>query len=395
MAGRILTLQRQARELGRLRAGLTETTVKNGREVTYPTSSKTWILTSSQREYLDVAATAWGGTVAEWEPQGGGPKAWRLITEAEAIDAILPPGDPLSQSFELWSKGGCQRRCDGEQEARSGEPCLCRAQFGDNFHEQKQGTVCDIHTRLTVILPDLPDIGVWRVETKGYWAANRIAACVDLIKAQVGPQILVPVRLWIEPKKKTANGKTSQYTEIVLGVRGGITFGQVLAGQLPNLAVEAGTERAAIGAGPATEAGAEPQREELTAERVIALASLVKNVEQLQQLWRDAVADGVLTDAVKTVLNGRAAELKNDAKSPAQRPTPEPGSAVETLALDAEVEPDVETTWSALLNVAGKRGWSSDDLEARIDDLFGVSGSEINGWQMATLLDEIRKGRVE
>src|SRR5689334_4731578 len=116
MGSRIITIQRQARELGRLRTG-----TFNGR---YPERSSTWIVSSHAEHYVEAAAQIWGGTPEKWQPQGNGAAQFRVITQAVSLDAILPPGDPLSQSYESWSRGGCQRRCDGVSEELSGEPCL-------------------------------------------------------------------------------------------------------------------------------------------------------------------------------------------------------------------------------------------------------------------------------
>src|SRR5690606_10649200 len=130
-----------------LRAGWFEK--ENGRP--RPVRSKTWLLSSPQRDYLDVAAEIWGGEVHEWQPQGNGPKVWRVITEAPALDAILPPGDPLSQAYEKWSRGGGERRCDGETDSFSRRPCLCRAEHGDEFFRRPPDKVCRPTTRLSVI----------------------------------------------------------------------------------------------------------------------------------------------------------------------------------------------------------------------------------------------------
>src|SRR4051812_41578546 len=109
---RLINRQRQLAEQGRLRLGYT-VPIPDKPGKSRPVRSETWILTSHSREHIDHAAQMWGGDVEEWQPMGNGSKQWRVITHAKAIDAILPPGDPLTQAYETWSKGGCQRRCDG------------------------------------------------------------------------------------------------------------------------------------------------------------------------------------------------------------------------------------------------------------------------------------------
>lgn len=386
LPGRILTLQRQARELGRLRAGFTEPTASGKQR---PARSKTWILTTHQRDYLDAAAEQWGGEVLEWTPQGGGARAWRLITDADSIDAIMPPGDPLSQYNEMWSRGGCQRRCDGETEQLSNKPCVCLEDFGEEFHLQPPDKACRPHTRLNVILPDVPDVGVWRMETKGFYAANEIAAAVDLIRGATGGNAMVPVRLRIEPRQRVAQGKTKQYPVIVVEIRGA-TAGQVLAGNSPAMArvlqgygaeLVAAPEQAAIESGP-------DGAPKLTAEKVLDMVGACRNIAQVQQLWRDAKADDALTKQVAAALTAKSAEFKPAADGvPAAKPVSGPP------AVDAEVEPNPDETWAAIV-AAAPAGWKTSDLEAKFGNAVGKASSDANGWELAEFLRMLKNGEV-
>lgn len=252
MPGRILTLQRQARELGRLRTGLTDESGSRPR----PVRSDTWIVTSHAEHYIEAAAAEWGGTPEKWQPQGSGAAQFRVITQTNCLDAILPPGDPLSQTYEMWSRGGCQRRCDGITEQLTDSPCLCIAAHGDQWYEQEKGKVCSAHTRLNVILPQMPDIGVWRMETGSFYAANEIAAHVDLIRSSTNSEIAVPIRLRMEQRQRVANGQTKKFPVIAVELRGS-TAGQLMSGTANLNAIESSVEpvnggaAAAIGAAPA------------------------------------------------------------------------------------------------------------------------------------------------
>ncbi len=391
MPGRILTLQRQARELGRLRAGTFEKPAGGrGR----PTRSKTWILTSHQRDYLDAAADEWGGEVHEWEPQGNGAKAWRLITDADAVDAILPPGDPLSQHYEMWSRGGCQRRCDGETEQLSNRPCVCLEDFGEEFHLQPPEQACRPHTRLSVILPNIPDLGVWRMESKGFYAANEIAASIDLIREATGGRVMVPIRLRIEPRKRVAQGKTKQYPVIVVEIRGS-TAGQILKGSVSVAALESGSN----GSRPALEAAAtNPNQEQVGAQVLVALeilraAPLCKSVAQVQQLWRDAVRDGVLTDEVKAALTARAEELGAPAKPVSAPPATTPAPAPVAGPVEGEVEPNADAVFSDIM-LNAPDAWGTSGLQERIATFLGKPSTEANGFELRRFLDAMKNGEV-
>ncbi|MYR61146.1 hypothetical protein GTY54_34620 [Streptomyces sp. SID625] len=208
-------MKRQAAELGRIRTGYSRPNPKpDGRPI--PVKSKTFILTSHSREYVAAAAELYGGRVEQWTPQGQPVAQWRVITEATELRAILPAGDPLDQSYEMWSGGGCSRRCDGVTERMLNRPCVCLAQYGEDWHERPTDQVCRPTSRVGVFLPDLPDLGVWRLETKSYYAADALAGGLDTVLQATEGRGMMPVRLWIEQRKAVRNGKTKQFQVVMV-----------------------------------------------------------------------------------------------------------------------------------------------------------------------------------
>ncbi|MEV5911104.1 hypothetical protein AB0M00_19650 [Streptomyces chartreusis] len=251
MGSRIMTMKRQAAELGRIRTGLSRPNPKpDGKPI--PVKSKTFILTSHSREYIAAAAELYGGTVEQWTPQGQPVAQWRVVTEATELRAILPAGDPLDQANEKWTGGGCERRCDGVTEKLSGRPCICLAQYGDDWHEQKPDKVCRPTSRVGVFLPDLPDLGVWRLETKSYYAADALAGGLDTVLQATGGKGLLPVRMWIEQRKAVRGGKTKQFQVIVV-VPSLPKLRHALSGPISTAAAldPASLDRRAIAAAPA------------------------------------------------------------------------------------------------------------------------------------------------
>jgi hypothetical protein len=278
MGMRILTLQQQLQELGRLRTGYVDTSGRKAR----PARSETWIVTSHSQDFVKIAAETWGGEPEKWSPQGGGAAQWRVVTEQDTLDAILPPGDPLSQSLELWSKGGCARRCDGMTELLSDKPCLCRAQHGQNFHEQPTGTVCAEFTRLNVFLPQIPDVGIWRVETKSHYAAMEIAGTVDVIKSAVGTGPTIPIRLRIEQRQRKAEGQTKKFPVITVGLRG-VNAEQLFHTEISQAApqaIEAPIQAVTVGS------------IQIDKDSVRAALEAAESLEELRELWPDAIQAG-------------------------------------------------------------------------------------------------------
>lgn len=326
MGARILTLQRQARELGRLRTGWS---VPNAdpKKRPRPVKSRTWVVTSHAEHYVQAAAKAWGGTVEKWQPQGAGAPQFRVITEAESIDALLPPGDPLSQHNEMWNKGGCMRRCNGEIEQISRRPCLCLGQFGEDWHMRPKGDVCAATSRLNVILPDMPDVGVWRAETHSFYAANEWGGAVDIVLSGTGGRGMVPVSLRIEPRQRLAGGTTKKFPVVVVEIRG-ITPRQALTGPLPTaLALDpsGGAERPAI----------EAARPDYIAEAEGGLTS-----DDVRDVWTRAREAGHVDRDGKDPLSRRLMEIaaRKDAENTAEQGPDEDG-AYEAEVVDDTREP--------------------------------------------------------
>ncbi|MBV2366945.1 recombination directionality factor [Streptomonospora nanhaiensis] len=270
---KILTIDRQVREMGRLRTGYTE-----GKR---PVKSKTWIFTSPSAEVVAAAAELWGGTPQKWKPLGSGGEQYRVITGASAIDCLLPEGgNVLFSAYEMWSKGGAQRRCDGLQEKLSGRECLCAAEFGEQFYlDAPKDKVCKATTRLSVILPDMPDIGTYRVETHSYYATSEIGGTYDLLRS-AQPTGVLPVRIAIEQRSRVAKGQTKHFPVVTMGLRGA-TGAEVLHGAIPNLtpAGQLGGGTAQVGAATAAraiEAAVEPAVDPITPAQVEALAAAAR-----------------------------------------------------------------------------------------------------------------------
>jgi hypothetical protein len=87
-------------------------------------------------------------------------------------------------------------------------------------------------TRLNIMLPDVPGLGVWRLETSGYNAATSLPATIELLKGlSVQPWIPAVLRLEQRSKKKRGDdGKviTHRFAVPVLDLPG-ITVGKVVA----------------------------------------------------------------------------------------------------------------------------------------------------------------------
>lgn len=200
-------LNRRMPEHGRIRIG-EKVQTKNGKLA--PSKLKEFRFTSHDKSVLQQIAALYGGEVKAWE------KAWEVKTTAAEIPVVLPP-EPLSGPvYELWSGGGCQRRCDGEtaQIPQSGPdgaemvdvPCLC---------VEAGALSCKPTTRLTVVLPDVSFGGGWRIESHGWHVAHEMPGMVEAI-LQFAQRGFTRATLALEQRTSVQNGKTMHYVVPVL-----------------------------------------------------------------------------------------------------------------------------------------------------------------------------------
>ena len=213
-------IEHRPTELGRIRLGDKGVTDK-GKE--YPVKLETWRLTSGNRAALQIAADVYGGKVEQWTdaPNEG---SWELLTDSNTL-AVLIPRDlrTLSQWYEWWQGGTCERRCDGTTEQLSQLPCLCKA----------EGTMeCRPRTRLNIMLPDIPGLGVWRLETDGWNAATALPATIEMLLAlSVQPWVKAVLRLeQRSAKKRQPDGKvvTHRFAVPVLDTPDDLTLGRIV-----------------------------------------------------------------------------------------------------------------------------------------------------------------------
>jgi hypothetical protein len=174
----IKTLQQQQAQVGRIRIGQQVPTAKGKAR---PAKLDRFRFTTPSRQLAEAVAAQYGGEVAEWKPDGHAAE-FEVVSTATTLPVLVPP-NPVSQWYEMWSGAGCVRRCDGETETISGEACKCPLDHLERGDLAGQGKACKATTRLKVMLPELPGIGVWRLDTHGYYAAIELPQTADFLGA--------------------------------------------------------------------------------------------------------------------------------------------------------------------------------------------------------------------
>jgi Recombination directionality factor-like len=243
----ILTLQRQFRELGRIRAGDTEPPAP-GKTFRRPKKLATFRLTSSSQALIDQVAAEYGGKAQPWAnaPESTGAQ-WECTIAAAALDVLVPPGETYSQWMELWRGGGCLRRCDGVRELLKDTPCVCPSDPKERTALAAEGKACKPTTRFMVMLPKIPDIGGWRVETHSYYAAVELAGTLEILRIATERGYPLPAKLLIQQRSiKRPNEPRKDFPVIVLSLPDEFS-GQLLADPAARLAIGPGPMQTSSG----------------------------------------------------------------------------------------------------------------------------------------------------
>lgn len=281
----IIGLQQQQTEVGRIRLGVKVATSTGGSR---PAKIDTLRFTSPRKDLIEKIAELYGGKVEPWQPLKGNAQ-WQVITTSTEVPVMVPPQDPSqSQWLEMWSKGGCLRRCDGRTERISGNPCMC--------DPDPQERDCKMHTRIRVLLEEVPGIGVWRVDTGSFYAAVELPSVAKILAEAKG---LIPGKLILDQRTVTRGGKTFNFAVPVLDIAE-FTPAELLSGKVPEMAAQRRAEaidhrsRVAIAAGP----------------DYSSLLMAVTTREAFEDLWADAGTAGALTPELRSEFQAKAADLR-------------------------------------------------------------------------------------
>jgi hypothetical protein len=358
MAIKPIMLQRRMAEVGRIRIGETKVS-KNGK--TYPAKLDRLRFTSASKPLLDQVAAAYGGQVREWTPANGGPAQWEVITDADRVPVIVPPAS-VSQYMESWSGGGCQRRCDGETELLSGTDCICT---------RTEKMECKPTTRLSVMLREIPGVGVWRLESHGWNAAAELPDTAEFLARAGG---YIPASLYLKPQRTIVevNGKpqTADFVVPALEVEG-VTPAQLLAGGSGPAAIRGGG-RAALESGDRRD--------------IVALIGAAQSRDEVVELWEEAKKTGAVNaPQIEAAAKARVAQLlaaaDQDAAEQASTPEPSPPPGR-----------DPETIWNEIVNSASDDQTISDLEQEFAKRNQGVLPESATAEQLEAFLWDLQNG---
>ena len=208
----IVDIQRRFRELGRIRLGTKQATGKTyksgprqGQPIERPVKLPRFRLTSPWGHLIEQAASVFGGEARQWLNDGA--VEFEVITElvddhdVAYLPVVIPPGEVFDQWYELWAGGGLVRRCDGERQVLVDRPCSCPTDPLERQAAAADGKACKPTTRLRLMLPDVADIGIWRLETHGFHAAAELGGAAGLVEAATRQGAMIPAELRLQARE--------------------------------------------------------------------------------------------------------------------------------------------------------------------------------------------------
>lgn len=357
----IIDLQMRQRELGRIRMGH-----KVGGK--RPEKLERFRFTSASKDLIEAVAALYGGECKAWGNDGAA--QFEVYTQANRVPILLPP-QPISQWYEMWSGGGCQRRCDGKTNVLKDEPCLCPSDPLDRAELASKGRACKPTTRLNVMLRDVPGIGVWRLESHGFHSAVELPMVAEFLAQATEAGTYLPAELALQPRSSKRPGEgTKQWMVPIIEV--GATLRQIMAGEMEGLGAghkaALGGSRKAIGGGKQDESYFRA-----LAEHAETLEELTAALGRAQKAGFAQRGDGLFRYFVQ-----RRQEIED-------------GEVAVGEIVDPDGEPDeLDELWALITENAD--GWDSRRLEREFTAHAGVTPAQADVEQMRGFLAHLRAG---
>lgn len=311
----LLDRQRQGVRLGSIRIG-TKIVGANGK--VRPEKLDTFRLTSPDKVKVEAAAALYGGECTPWKPNDGAAQQWQVTTTVDRIPVRVPPGNPVEQNYEMWAATR-QRLCDGVTERMKGTPCLCPSDLMARKQAAGSGSACKPITRLSLILADLPGLGVWQLSSTGDSAADELAATAELLQQAETKGVLLPAVLRLEQRESRGSGTLHKYAVPVLDIletytaleSGSYSGGRAITERTERPALDAGSRAAATTETPALSGGDLPLPDRATPQDLADLALKATHPDQVRQLRIRARQVGYLEEYV-TDRDGVSEPLDNN-----------------------------------------------------------------------------------
>ena len=188
---------RRLSRIGKLHLGYKKTTNRNGRDIEYPAESSWFVFEDCEIEQLVVAQARNSDVISD----GDG------VAHTAALEIIFPC-NRINENVEIayamynskrqllcTSKDGITKRCMNADtgEFTEGE-CLnenCPFAQADG----NKAAACGQVMRIRFILPSVPGLGVWQLDTRSKWSMSSVLGYMRTLKAEITRGQLAGIRL--------------------------------------------------------------------------------------------------------------------------------------------------------------------------------------------------------
>lgn len=246
----IIDIQRNHMTIFNIRLG-EKITTKSGKEAPARLTDQIRV-TSPNPHVVEAFVAQYGGHTQPWADQ------WEAYLPIVDLPIMVLPGQSISQWWERYRGGICDRRCEGTGgiEKISGRPCMCDPDIDERMADKDE---CSLMTRLHFMCPEVEVIGAGALVSHGRIAAETLPQAILAAEAALAANCMVPAVLRVTTKL----GKNRQYVVPQIEMTG-LSLRQLMTGQLDALSpVGQGTHKSdAITMGSlAIEAPVNPIRE--------------------------------------------------------------------------------------------------------------------------------------
>ena len=183
-------------------------------------------VTSPNRSVVNAFAAVFGGEPREWDSE------WEVYVPGSSLPVLVLPGQSISQWWEKYTGGVCERRCDGYTETKSGKPCVCPANIEERLTDKKKW--CQPMTRINVVCTDVEVVGAGSLVTHSMVAAETLPQAVAIAEQALSHGLMVPAVLRVVEHV----GKGKRYIVPQLEIVG-ISLTQLQTGEVPRAAISA------------------------------------------------------------------------------------------------------------------------------------------------------------
>ncbi|MBB4935684.1 hypothetical protein F4561_006593 [Lipingzhangella halophila] len=387
----VIDLQRRMRQLGEIRIGQVVPT-SNGK--TRPDKLATFRFTSPSRPTLERIASTYGGDVREWTPANGGPAEWEVITSSKHVPVIVPP-QAVTQWYEFYRGSMCARRCDGQFEQKSDQPCMCDPEQRD----------CSLTTRLNVMLRDVPPVGLWLLTTHGYYAAVELPPVADLLSRGGGN-----IGGWLSLEERRIVGEDGTKRFMVPTLDIDASPAQLLSGQGAAAVSGTGATSAAVSTeqpAPAVDSGRQAPAIESAPQQPagtdwLARLEATQQLQEIFDLHKECREAGEMTPYLDEQMRNRADDLRqasrgNGVSPPSGSRAPDIDGQPEQAPLSADegdTGDDADALWMQIVAAAGSEWTTSRLEEAFAYHHEGALPATASTQQLREFLAGIKSGRV-